>query len=225
MKKLLLGAAVASALGLPGQVAWAGAYGDLATVIESRPVVERVAVPREQCWVEPVTRYETRRVVESAPAAYEGGDASVPGAILGAIVGGVIGHQFGGSSGGRDRATAAGAFLGGLAGYSAGRASGYSPYGANEVVRTERVPVTHDVRRCQAVSETSERVVGYDVRYLYDGREFTTRMATDPGPTLRVSVAVRPDGSPQAGPFAATPGYAYHASPRPVAPVYSRAGY
>ena len=232
MKKLMLGTAVVSSLGLAGAPAWAGAYGDLATVVETRPVYERVSVPREQCWVEPVTAYETRRVVEEVPTEpYYGGGSGAPGAIVGAIIGGVIGHQFGNSSGGRDRATAAGALLGGLAGYGASRGYDAGPYAARQVVRTERVPVTQDVRRCRTVSEASERVVGYDVRYLYDGREFTTRMAADPGPTLRVNVDVHPDGpGPSAyatQPVYAPPGYAngHRLAPRPVAPIYSRAGY
>ena len=43
-----------------------------------------------------------------------------------------------------------------------------------------------------------ERIVGYDVRYQYNGREFRTRMPYDPGQEMPVNVEVRPPVAPSA---------------------------
>ena len=48
------------------------------------------------------------------------------------------------------------------------------------------------VERCRTVSDYDERVVGYDVVYRFQGREFTARLPYDPGPDLRVNVTVEP---------------------------------
>ena len=122
------------------------------------------------------------------------------GTVRGAVIGGALGHQFGHSSGGRDRGTAVGAILGGIVGNSAEnnyrndgnyrRASAYSS--PREVVDVERVPVTRDVQRCQTVADSRDEVRGYDVRYRSHGRDYSTRLAYDPGSTLQVYVNVRP---------------------------------
>jgi uncharacterized protein YcfJ len=198
-KPIALAAALAAVLALP-QAATAGTYRDTATVLAVTPVYQRVAVPQEQCWTEPVTSYETRRVVHREPAyAREAGPGA--GALLGAIVGGVIGHQFGNSSGGRDRATAAGAIVGGLIGHDAERDAGYARARYEDV----RYPVTREARRCRTVESVRDEIAGYDVRYRYQGREFLTRLAYDPGPTLAVDVEARP------------------AAPRPQPPAWSHA--
>jgi len=66
------------------------------------------------------------------------------------------------------------------------------------------VPVDRNVQRCRTVNEVREAVVGYDVRYEYRGRQFTTRLPTDPGPNLAVQVDVQPAG-PQPEPVYAEP--------------------
>lgn len=115
------------------------------------------------------------------------------GTVLGAIVGGAIGHQFGNSSGGRDHGTAAGAIIGGLIGHDAERngVSGYRRV-SGDVIEVDREPVTRDVQRCRTVSDYREEIAAYDVRYSYHGREYVTRMAYNPGPTLPVNVEVSP---------------------------------
>lgn len=47
----------------------------------------------------------------------------------------------------------------------------------------ERCEIRHDYYE-------EERVVGYDVRYQYNGRVYHTRMDRDPGPRVRVRVNV-----------------------------------
>ncbi|MCY7387688.1 MAG: glycine zipper 2TM domain-containing protein [Burkholderiales bacterium] len=199
--KTVLTIAVLSTLGLSAGLASAAPHSDVATVISATPLLERVNVPRRECYNEQITSYDQRRFVRPAQQEYitESRPNSGGGALLGAIVGGVIGHQFGNSSGGRDRGTAAGAVIGGLIGNNVERTnnngydSGYRRASAYEV---ERVPVTRDVQRCDVVSEYRDEIRGYDVRYNYNGREYSTRMSYDPGPTMPINVDVRPSNRP-----------------------------
>ncbi|MEP7155240.1 MAG: glycine zipper 2TM domain-containing protein [Betaproteobacteria bacterium] len=200
--KTVLGIAVLSTLGLSAGIASAAPHNDVATVLSSTPVYERVAVPRRECFTEQVTSYDQRRV--SRPTQEYVSDSrpnSGAGALLGAIVGGVIGHQFGNSTGGRDHGTAAGAVVGGLIGNSVesdNNAGGYRRVSSYDV---ERVPVTRDVQRCNIVNEYRDEVRGYDVRYSFNGREYATRLAYDPGPTMPINVEVRPSYRPPAASY------------------------
>jgi uncharacterized protein YcfJ len=185
-KPLALVTALACVLSIP-QAASANNYRDTARVLAVSPVYQRVSAPQEQCWTEPVTTYETRRVAHAEPA-YARDVAPGAGTLVGALVGGVIGHQFGNSSGGRDRATAAGAIVGGLIGHDAERQPGYRAVRYEDV----RYPVTREARRCRTVAAVREEIAGYDVRYRYHGRDFVTRLAYDPGATLEIDVEARP---------------------------------
>jgi len=214
MKNLLLGAAIAgvfAAFALPARAeAVPGhTYGDVASVLSAAPIHERVAYPRRECRIEEVTRTEERRPVRPGAVEYRTArnDGIGPGAVLGAIVGGVIGHQFGGTTGARDAATGAGALIGGLVGNSIENdaEAGYRP--AAREVEIERVPVTRDVERCDQIAEARERIVGYDVRYEYNGREFRTRMPHDPGAQMPVNVEVRPPLARDSRPGPRTPHY------------------
>jgi uncharacterized protein YcfJ len=186
MKMMTLAAAGACALGGFAGTASAQVYGDTARVVAATPVYERVSVPRRECHVEQVSAYEERRTERIEPPRTEGGIG--PGTVLGAVIGGVVGHQFGGSSAGRDHGTAAGAVVGGLIGNQVDRDS--SPASRDVVV--ERAPVTREVERCNTIADARDEIVGYDVRYEYNGHEFTTRLPYDPGPQLPVNVEVRP---------------------------------
>lgn len=182
MKKILL--LTLASVGSLAPATFADSFGDQARVVSATPVYERIPVSREECWNDRVRGYEERRVTRS-----DTGAAIGPGTVLGAVVGGVIGHQFGHSSGGRDRGTAAGAIVGGLVGNQIDRENQAGPSSTTEI---ERVPVTRDVERCRTVDEVREATLGYDVRYEYRGRQFTTRLARDPGRFLRVRVDVIP---------------------------------
>ena len=196
--KTVLTIAVLSTLGLSAGAAFAAPHPDVATVISATPVYDRVSAPRRECFTEQVTAYDERRVPRAVREEYasESRPSTGAGAVLGAIVGGVIGHQFGNSSGGRDHGTAAGAVIGGLIGNdmerNGGRSDRYDSGYRRAGYDVERVPVTRDVQRCNVVEEYREEVRGYDVRYTYNGREYLTRLAYDPGPTLPISVDVRP---------------------------------
>ena len=196
--KTVLTIAVLSTLGLSAGAVSAAPHSDVATVISATPILERVSAPRRECFTEQVTAYDERRVPRDVREEYvaESRPRSGAGALLGAIVGGVIGHQFGHSTGGRDHGTAAGAVIGGLIGNDVERSNGdnerYDRGYRRAGYDVERVPVTRDVQRCNVVSDYREEVRGYDVRYSYNGREYMTRLAYDPGPTLPINVDVRP---------------------------------
>lgn len=139
-----------------------------ARVVDVEPIVRQVRIdaPQRDCW------YEQREVYPD-----RGIDAATAGpTVLGAIIGGVVGHQFG-SGHGRDAATVAGSVIGASIGHSSAvRAAG---------------PETRDVKRCDVRYEQSweKRVESYRVTYVYQGREYTTRMPYDPGSRVRVPVS------------------------------------
>jgi uncharacterized protein YcfJ len=55
------------------------------------------------------------------------------------------------------------------------------------------VPREHDIQRCGTVDATRMQLQGYEVHYVYGGREYTTQMPYDPGQRLRVNVDVQPE--------------------------------
>jgi uncharacterized protein YcfJ len=175
----------------------AESFGDRARVLSSRPVVERVPIAREECWNDRQRGYEERRTTRSDTGASIGA-----GTVLGAVVGGVIGHQFGNSSGGRDRGTAAGAIVGGIVGNQIENSNN-----PPRVAEVERVSVERNVERCRTVDEVREATIGYDVRYEYAGRQFSTRMDRDPGRFVRVRVDVVAEGADDPRPGPRPPAY------------------
>jgi len=201
MKKTLAAALAAAVL---APAALAQNFTDEATVLEVRPIKERIPIKREECWNERVRAYENRTVTRT-----DTGQPIGAGAVLGGIVGGVLGHQVG-SGRGNTAATVAGAIGGAIAGNELERRN---REGA-QVVETERVPVERDVQRCRQVEEVREVTAAWDVRYRYRNRDFTTRMPFDPGRKLTVAVNVRPIEERPAPPPPTA------AAPRPVPPRY-----
>ena len=178
-------------------------YSDTAQVLSAQPIYERNNVPRQECANETVTtdrRVPSQGYVE---AGYQPQSASAPqagdrtfgaGTVIGAIIGGVIGHQLGSSSGGRDVGTGVGIAVGGLVGNqidntppAAPPAPGYASQAAGPA-RVNYVPETRTVQRCRTVYDSRDEVTGYNVAYRYQGRDYTTRMAYDPGATMNVQV-------------------------------------
>jgi uncharacterized protein YcfJ len=191
MKRVLmsLGLGVATLAAGAAHAGWYenGVEYDWARVVAVDPIIDSYETPvsRDVCWNEPVEYYEPRYVYE--PGHRRGGDGTA-GALLGAIVGGALGNQVGNGDG-RRAATIAGAVIGGAIGHD--RATGYRSGGYREVGgsyrrSSERVCDTRvDYRR-------DERVVGYDVTYLYNGREYRTQTDAHPGDRIRVAVTVAP---------------------------------
>ncbi|WP_346836958.1 glycine zipper 2TM domain-containing protein [Microbulbifer sp. SAOS-129_SWC] len=181
-KQLIAAALVA---GLVGFSAWASAGDsgyypnagegyDYARVVSATPVYNEVQVrtPRTQCWDQQVAYRQ-------------------PGSPAGALIGGLIGAAIGNKAGGhghhrhyrrhsRGASTVAGAAVGALLGSEISRANAPVQY------TTEQ--------RCQVVDDytTRRELVGYDVRYRYNGREYLTRTDQAPGDRIRVRVDVSP---------------------------------
>lgn len=198
-----LSAALLAALAA-GSVA-AQSFSDVAQVLSAQPIYERVTTPRQECFNEtisvdrrtPSAGYQDARY---APApSYERSERSIgAGTVIGAIVGGVIGHQFGNSSRGRDHGTVAGVIGGGIIGNmienspsanAAPSTVNYDPQPA----RVDYTPETRTVQRCQTVQDSREQITGYNVTYRYNGRDYQTRMAYDPGQTINVRVNLAPE--------------------------------
>jgi uncharacterized protein YcfJ len=155
--------------------AWAGprhgeappyAYYDQARVVSSSPIYEEFNAPRQECWVEPV----------AVPAAQA---RSYAGAVLGGIVGGVLGSQVGKGTG-KTVAAAAGAATGAIVGDNIDNKGRTGP----------GQPQVQDVEHCRSVDTWSRRVVGYDVVYRYQGRNYSTVLPYDPGANLRLKVNI-----------------------------------
>jgi len=106
-----------------------------------------------------------------SPGATVQPQTSGAGGVIGALVGAAIGSQFGGGSG-------RGAAM--VAGTMAGAVIGNSVEAQNQ--RQAQGP--------QCVTETfyENRTVAWQVTYEYGGREFSTRLPYDPGPTIRLQV-------------------------------------
>jgi uncharacterized protein YcfJ len=164
---------------------------DYARVVDVEPLVRRIRVtePRERCYQDTV--YE--RVYEGPGPGYRPPVQTAAGSmILGGILGAAVGNQIG-SGDGRRAATVAGALIGSAIGHDvAGRrqvayAQTYPAAYSREVPRT--------VERCEVSYDESweERIEGYHVTYVYNGRRMTTRLPYDPGDRIRVRVDVRPD--------------------------------
>ena len=186
MNKKSISLAVVLALGVSG-CATAGRYDnnyrylddaedsylDEARVIKAKPIYETVSVnnPETRCWNERVRHHR----------AGSSGNSSYTPTIAGAILGGVVGNQFGGGKG-KDAMTVAGMLLGG----SIGNDMREQPRRAHSYTTTEK--------RCETVNNYEERneLVGYNVKYKYNGKNYWTRMSHDPGEYIKVNVSVDP---------------------------------
>ncbi|HWU76585.1 MAG TPA: glycine zipper 2TM domain-containing protein [Rhodanobacter sp.] len=137
-----------------------------AKVVSVEPVRSTVNNPKQVCHDETVTH--------TAPPKDQ---HRIAGTAIGAVVGGLVGHQVGGGKG-RTLATVAGAVGGGYAG--------------NKIEQhTQKAQVTTSVeRKCDTVNNTSSKIVGYDVRYVYNGVTRTVRMDHDPGDRVQVQEGV-----------------------------------
>ncbi len=159
---LVIGAAVAAGGGALAGLKLMSRGPQYAQVLQTTPLTRTVRTPRQECHDEQVTR--------QAPVEDQ---HQLVGTIAGAVIGGVIGHQIGGGSG-RDLATVAGAAGGGYAG--------------NRIQKNlqDRNTVTSTEQKCATVYDSSEKIIGYQVRYRLNGKEASVRMDHDPGPRIPV---------------------------------------
>lgn len=166
-----LGIAGLALLGMHGSWTLAGnnpevRYSDRGRVISSTPVYEEVNNPRRDCWTERVG--ESRETVR---------DRSYGGAIIGGLVGGILGNQIGKGSG-RKAAAVLGATTGAIVGNNVD----------NDGERYVERSYPREVERCRSVDHWTREVVGYDVVYRYQGREYTTFMTREPGDEVKLNV-------------------------------------
>ncbi|WP_035056310.1 glycine zipper 2TM domain-containing protein [Andreprevotia chitinilytica] len=159
---------IAIVLALSAAGSFAQEFYDNARVISSNAIVERVNVPRKECWTE--SREE--RVPDNGNG--------TAGTIIGGVLGGVIGHQIGGGHG-RDVATVGGAIAGAMIGNHVATQGTQGPQYAER-----------EERRCRQVDAWQDQVTGYQVNYEYRGHTLTTTMPQQPGSTIPVRVDVSP---------------------------------
>jgi len=147
---------------------------EYAQVLESRPIyqVVEVSTPQEQCWEEEI----------AVDRRHRNHDSSTP-VIVSTILGGAIGNAVGHNKSNKRVGTVLGAVLGHSIGRDIVRGSNQSSYRQYEVVE-----------RCETVYEQheEERLMGYQVTYLYNGEERSIRTQSDPGDQIRLRVDVQP---------------------------------
>jgi len=138
--------------------------------------IVNVPVEREECWEQPVTRYQ--------PPVYPRAH-SYTSTIAGGIVGAVVGNQFGSGSG-QDWATIAGSALGASVGRDYESRRAYAPARSYTTVE----------QRCQVVTDvqSEERAEGYLVTYTYNGTQYQTTTADHPGDRIKVRIDISPVG-------------------------------
>ena len=134
-------------------------FTDTAKVISSRPIYQTVT--GQECYNVPVQVQVPQ-------------ERSMGGSILGGIAGALLGSQVGEGSG-RVAAGAAGAIAGAITG---DRLQNDGSSGSSNGVVMQQ--------QCKEV--TKQVVSGYDVHYMYAGREGTTTMPQPPGNTVTVGV-------------------------------------
>ncbi len=182
--------ALGSAIAQAGNDWRDNSFVDFAKVTQVEPVFETIEhrVPREECWNEQVA-YTPEPDYYHPPHR----DRSATPVILGALIGGALGNELGHHKRNKQVGAVAGAILGGSIGADIRRQQ------HREVYRQHRDDAGYDVayrteKRCKTYYdiETEQRVTGYDVSYRYQGHDYSTWMARDPGKRLRVQVAVQP---------------------------------
>jgi uncharacterized protein YcfJ len=159
MKQSILFAAV-------GLAALGAAAQEVAHVVSTVPVVQQVAVPRQNC---------VPGVVAMQPQTSGGGG------LLGGIAGAAIGSTIGGGSG-----TAAAMLLGTVGGALLG-----NHIEANDI-RAQQQAMPH----CVTETTYENRTVAYNVTYEYAGRQHTVQMPYDPGPTVQLQAPQVVQSSP-----------------------------
>jgi uncharacterized protein YcfJ len=95
------------------------------------------------------------------------------GALMGGIAGGAMGNAIGGGSG-RAAATMLGIFGGAILGNS---------------IEAPAAPQLRNVQSCSTQTFFENRTTGYNVVYEYAGKQYTTTLPNDPGPTIALQVS------------------------------------
>jgi uncharacterized protein YcfJ len=133
-----------------------------AEVLNVDTLTKTTRKPRQVC--------KDRVVTHTAPPKDEN---RIAGTVIGAVVGGVLGNQVGDGRG-KKVATAAGAAAGGYAGNK-----------VQEQMQNGNTYTTTETS-CETVYDSSEKIIGYNVRYRLGDQEGTVRMDRDPGERIPV---------------------------------------
>jgi len=94
------------------------------------------------------------------------------GAAMGAIAGGAIGNQIGGGSG-KAAATMLGIFGGAILG---------------DKIEGAPAQQTQTVQNCTTQNVIENRIIGYNVTYEFNGKQYNIQLPRDPGPTIKLNV-------------------------------------
>jgi uncharacterized protein YcfJ len=163
---------ILSLLALPSAATAQQSYETVA-VVSAQPVYQLVQIetPQERCVEERILVDRARRQSSGTPI------------IVSTIIGGAIGNAVGNNKSSKR----VGAVLGAVLGNSVGR----------DIARQSQSPDTRHyqiVERCETVfvSHEEERLLGYDVTYLFNGQQYSVRMAQNPGSQMKVRVDVQP---------------------------------
>ncbi|WP_394787905.1 glycine zipper 2TM domain-containing protein [Rhodoferax sp.] len=126
------------------------------------------------------------------------------GALMGGIAGGAMGNAIGGGSG-RAAATMLGIVGGAILG---------------DRIESPGATQLQNVQSCSTQTFFENRTAGYNVVYEYAGKQYTTTMASDPGPTIALQVTPVGNSAPVRAPAQTVSGDFYQATPAYVtAPV------
>lgn len=158
----VLGAVGVTAGGAVATYSLVGGGPEYAQVLAVEPINETIKTPRQVCKDVTVTRQKPVK-----------DQHQIVGTVLGAVAGGLLGNQIGGGNG-KKIATVAGAAGGGYAG--------------NKVQENmqENDTYTTTETKCNTVTDTSDKLVGYNVKYQLNGKVDQVRMDRDPGSQIPV---------------------------------------
>ncbi|HUB90774.1 MAG TPA: glycine zipper 2TM domain-containing protein [Dyella sp.] len=139
---------------------------EYAQVVSVTPVHQQVNTPHQVCQDVVVNHTEPPK-----------DQHNIAGTAIGAVAGGLLGHMIGHGKG-NTLATVGGAVAGGYAGNRI-----ENSHHQSQVTSTTE-------HECKTVTDSSDRVIGYDVQYVYNGVTRTTRMDHDPGNRVQVQEGV-----------------------------------
>ncbi|GGA46915.1 glycine zipper 2TM domain-containing protein [Dyella nitratireducens] len=137
-----------------------------AQVVSVTPVHQQVNTPHQVCQDVVVNHTEPPK-----------DQHNIAGTAIGAVAGGLLGHMIGHGKG-NTIATVGGAVAGGYAGNRI------------ENAHHQGTVTSTTEHECKTVTDSSDRVIGYDVQYVYNGVTRTTRMDHDPGNRVQVQEGV-----------------------------------
>ena len=159
---LVIGAIAAVGAGAVAGLKMINKGPEYAQVLKVTPITKTIHTPRQECHDEQVTHTKPPK-----------DENRLVGTGVGAVVGGLLGHQIGGGST-KVVTTVAGAAAGGYAGNQI----------EQKVQQGETYTTTE--QHCTTVNDTTEKQVGYQVRYSLNGAEHTVKMDHDPGEKIPV---------------------------------------